>query len=88
MSQFIIKILNTGQYPNYKIKLLQNKVDHDYNTRNRTLLRPLFEQLKKFMTSFFNNGIRVWNIISEFVKMSKTIRAFKIKMKNWLLHNT
>ena len=87
-AQFIFKILNTGKYPNYKLKLLQNEVSHNYNTRNCALLRPPFERLDRFMNSFFNNGIRVWNILSEFVKDSKTIRTFKIKMKNWLIHNS
>ena len=86
-TQFIFKILYTGQYPDYKLKLLENQASHDHNTRNRTLLRPPFERLKKFMVSFFNNGIKVWNNISEFVKTSKSIRTFKIRMKNWLLHN-
>ena len=87
-AQFIFKILNTEQYPNHKLKILQNQVNHDHNTRNRALLRPPFERLKKFMTSFFNHGIRVWNTLSDFVKNSKTIKTFKIKMKNWLLHNS
>ena len=87
-AQFIFKILNTGQYPKYKQKLLQNKVNHRYNTRNHALLRPPFERLKRFMTSFFNSGIRIWNSLSEFVKNSKTIREFKIKIKNWLLYNS
>ena len=87
-AQFIFKIMNTEHYPNYKLKLLQNEVNHNYNTRNRALLRPPFERLERFMHSFFNNGIRVWNILTDFVKDSKTIRTFKIKMKNWLLHNS
>ena len=86
-AQFIFKILNTEQYPDYKLKLLQNQVGHDYNTRNRTLLRQPFERLKKFMNSFFNNGIRVWNNTSEFVKNSKSIRTLKIRMNNWLFYN-
>ena len=87
-AQFIFKIMNTEHYPNYKLKLLQNEVNHNYNTRNRALLRPPFERLERFMHSFFNNGIRVWNILTDFVKDSKTIRTFKMKMKNWLLHNS
>ena len=88
-AQFIFKILNTEQYPNHKLKILQNQVNHDHNTRNRALLRPPFERLKKFMTSFFNHGIRIWNTLSDFVKNSKTIKSFKIKIKRkWLLHNS
>ena len=87
-AQFIFKIRNTEQYPNFKLKLMQNEANHNYNTRNRALLRPPFERLERFMLSFFNNGIRVWNNLTEFVKDSKSIRTFKIKMKNWLLHNS
>ena len=87
-AKFIFKIFNTEQYPVYKLKLLQSQVNHNYNTRHRALLRPPFERLKKFMISFFNNGIRMWNSLSDFVKNSKKINEFKIKMKNWLLHNS
>ena len=72
-AKFIFKILNTEQYPIYKMKLLHSQANHNYNTRNSALLRPPFERLKRFMISFFNNGIRVWNSLSDFVK----------KVRNW-----
>ena len=87
-AKFMFKIFNTEQYPIYKLKLLECQVNHDYNTRNSALLRPPFERLKRFMNSFFNNGIRVWNSLSDFVKYSKKMKEFKIKMKNWLLYNS
>ena len=79
--------MKTDKYQIYKHKLLQSKVNLNYNTRNSALLRPPFERLKKFMISFFNDGVRVWNNLSNFVKSSNKIKEFKIKIKNWLLHN-
>ena len=86
-AKLIFKILNTEQYPIYKMKLLHSQANHNYNTRNSALLRPPFERLKRFMISFFNNGIRVWNSLSDFVKKSKKLGEFKVKIKNWLLNN-
>ena len=86
-AKFIFEILNTDKYQIYKQKLLQSQANHNYNTRNSALLRPPFERLKKFMISFFNNGVRVWNNLKDFVKNSRKIREFRIKMKNWLLYN-
>ena len=86
-AKFMFKILNTEQYPIYKMKLLHSQANHNYNTRNSAFLRPPFERLKRFMISFFNNGIRVWNSLSDFVKKSKKLGEFKVKIKNWLLNN-
>ena len=56
-------------------------------SQDLTYVGPPFECLKKFMISFFNNGVRVWNNLSDFVKNSNKIKEFKNKIKNWLLHN-
>ncbi len=79
-AKFIFKILKTEQYPIYKMKLLHSQANHNYNTRNSALLRPPFERLKRFMISFFNNGIRVWNSLGDFVK--KKYEIGRINNKN------
>ena len=86
-AKFIFEILKTDKYQIYKHKLLQSQVNHNYNTRNSALMRPPFECLKKIMIFFFNNGVRVLNNLSDFVKNSNKIKEFKMEIKNWLLHN-
>ena len=85
-AQFIFKVLNTDQYPVFKEKLIQSTINHDHNTRNRALIRTPYERLQKCLNSFFINGIKVYNNVSQFVKDSRTFIAFKVRMKNWLLY--
>ena len=85
-AQFIFKILKTNQYPVFKEKIMQSTVSHDHNTRSHTLIRAPFERLQKCMNSFFINGIKVFNNVSQFVKNSRTLNVFKVRMKNWLFY--
>ena len=86
-AQFVYKILNTNQFPVFKEKITHSAVTHGHNTRNHTLIRTPFERLQKCINSFFINGIKVYNNVSQFVKNSRTLISFKVRMKNWLLHN-
>ena len=85
-AQFIFKVLNTDQYPVFKEKLIHSTINHDHNTRNRALMRTPYERLQKCLNSFFINGIKVYNNVSQFVKDSRTFVAFKVRMKNWLFY--
>lgn len=85
-AQFVFKILNTNQFPVFKDRLTHSAVSHGHNTRNHTLIRTPFERLQKCMNSFLINGIKVYNNVSQFVKNSRTLIAFKVRMKNWLLY--
>ena len=86
-AQVVYKILNTNQFPVFKEKITHSAVTHGHNTRNHTLIRTPFERLQKCINSFFINGIKVYNNVSQFVKNSRTLISFKVRMKNWLLHN-
>ena len=86
-AQFVYNILNTNQFPVFKEKITHSAVTHGHNTRNHTLIRTPFERLQKCINSFFINGIKVYNNVSQFVKNSRTLISFKVRMKNWLLHN-
>ena len=85
-AKFIFNVLNTNKYPNFKEKLNITQTNHHYNTRGRALLRAPFERLQKCMNSYFINGIRVWNNVSEFVRKSKSIIILKVRLKNWLFY--
>ena len=87
-AQFIFKVLNTSQYPAFKEKIIQSTVNHDHNTRNSHLIRSPFQRLQKCINSFFINGIKVYNNTSQFVKNSRTINVFKVRMKNWLFYGS
>ena len=75
-------------YLHFRNKLFKNSVYHNYETRNRNLLRPPFVRLHKFSNSFLTNGIKIWNILPEKIQIVKTIDSFKIMAKNYMLHPT
>ena len=86
-AQFVFKVLNTNQFPVFKEKITYSAVTHGHNTRNHTLIRTPFERLQKCMNSFLINGIKVYNNVTQFVKNSRTLIAFRVRMNNWLLHS-
>ena len=83
----MFKCLNSNNYPSYRNKILQNTATHNYATRHRELFYVPRERLEICRKSFLNKGISLWNAISTEAKNLKTLKSFKLTIKNMLLEN-
>ena len=86
-AKFIYQCYNSNTYLYFKAKLLTNSSFHNYETRNRDLLRKPNVRLQKFMNSFLNNGIVMWNKLHDSIKESPTTLSFKTIVKAFILNN-
>ena len=84
-SKFMFQCYNNNVYIHFRNKLFKNSVYHNYETRNRNLLRTPFVRLQKFSNSFLTNGIKIWNKLPEKIKILKTMDSFKIMAKSYML---
>ena len=84
-SKFIYQCYNNNNYLYFKNKLNKNSDFHNYKTRGRNLLRKPFIRLHKFINSFLSNGMDMWNLIPENIKLAKSFDTFKIKAKRYIL---
>merc|ERR1712055_491671 len=87
-SKFMFQCYNNNVYIHFRNKLFKNSVYHNYETRNRNLLRTPFVRLQTFSNSFLTNGIKIWNKLPEKIKILKTIDSFKIMAKCYMLDPT
>ncbi|CAL4149190.1 unnamed protein product, partial [Meganyctiphanes norvegica] len=76
-AKFIYQCYNSNTYVYFKAKLLTNSSFHNYETRNKNSLRKPHVRLQKFMNSFLNNGIVMWNKLHDSIKESPTTLSFK-----------
>ena len=86
-SIFMFKCINSNSYPNFRNKILQNTATHNYATRHRELFYVPRERLEICRKSFLNKGISLWNEISTEARNLKTLKSFKLIIKNMLLDN-
>ena len=84
-AKFIFLCYNNSNYNIFRQKLIQNNSVHRYETKSAHLLRKPFVRLEKFMKSFLNKGIDVWNSLPYDIKMVKSQVTFKIKVKKHIL---
>ena len=83
--KFIHKCFNTNLFSAFKDKLHTNESFHRYNTRLGSQIRKPFEQLDKYIKSFFISGIKFWNDLPAYIKAIKDINRFKKSVKFFLL---
>ena len=81
----LFKILVLDKYINLKNLILQNNVDHNYNTRI-SLLRLPFYSKSLCQRSLIYIGPKLWNLLPNFIKSIKTLSSFKRKLKGYLLN--
>ena len=62
-----------------------NFIDHNYNTRNSSNMRPAQSRLTITQNSIDVTGPNVWNDIPTDIKNSSSREVFKYKFKNYLL---
>ena len=85
-SLFMFNCLHCNMFPLFRGKIIQNLNLHNYNTRNRTMYRPLNNlRLRICQRSFFHKSISIWNIIDPKFKDLRSIKSFKYKMKCHLI---
>ena len=76
---------NKIKYTEFSGKLATNGSFHNYQTRLSKLLRKPYVRLQKFMNSFLNHGIEIWNVLPESIKNVKSLATFKRKAKEYIL---
>ena len=75
VSTYLYEILKTNKYPQLRSSTESLIFNHNYNTRNNTLLIPL-SNFSKYKYHFLYNSIKVWNEIPADLK-NKSYMAFK-----------
>ena len=78
---------NSKNLDNFKDKLYTNSDYHDYNTRNKDLLRKPKGRLKLFDNTVIERGIEIWNSLHDSLKNTPTILSFKAQLKAYMLNN-
>ena len=86
-AKFMYQCYNNKNYYYFKDKLITNGDIHNYETRNRDLLRKPFGRLQQFKNSFINNGIDLWNILPDNTKEAPTRDIFKNRIKTLMYKN-
>ena len=78
--------LNKIKYIEFHHRLATNGSFHHYQTRSSKQLRTEYVRLQKFMNSFLNHGIKIWNDLPESIKNVKSLPTFKRKTKEYILN--
>ena len=84
-AKFIFCSSNKIKYTEFSEKIATNGSFHNYQTRSSKLLRKPYVRLQKFMNSFLNHGIEIWNVLPESIKNVKSLATFKRKAKEYIL---
>ena len=84
-AKFTFCSLNKIKYSEFNEKLATNGSFHNYQTRSSKSLRKPYVRLQKFMNSFLNNGIEIWNFLPDYIKNVKLLTTFKRNTKNYIL---
>ena len=78
-AKFIFCSFNNIKYAEFSSRLVTNDCFHKYKTRSANQFRKEYTTLQKFMYSFLNKGIEIWNSLPEYIKISKHSRHLKRK---------
>merc|ERR1712121_16706 len=76
--------LNKIKYIEFHHRLATNVNFHHYQTRSSKQLRTEYVRLQKFMNSFLNRGIKIWNDLPDSIKNVKSLPTFKRKTKKYI----
>ena len=87
-------ILKVSDIHNLQLAIYVYKLDdisifsatHTYNTRNRNNLIPLFSRLTLTQFSPRFSAIHFWNHLPDEIKLSPSLRAFKNRVKEFLIN--
>jgi stress-induced morphogen len=69
----------------YNVNIMQNQHIHDYNTRGRHDLHVTLCNTAFFKKSVVNRSIKVYNTLPDSIKTLDSFKAFKSKLKLFLL---
>ena len=84
-AKFTFCSLNKIKYSEFNERLATNGSFHNYQTRLSKSLRKPYVRLQKFMNSFINHGIEIWNFLPDYIKSVKLLTTFKRNAKNYIL---
>ena len=84
-AKFTFCSLNKTKYSEFNDRLATNGSFHNYPTRSSKSLRKPRVRLQKFMNSFLNHGIEMWNNLPDCIKNVKLLATFKRNTKNYIL---
>ena len=84
-AKFTFCSLNKLKFTEFSNRLVTNNSFHNYQTRSGNKLQKPYVRLQKFMNSFLNNGIEIWNSLPDDIKNVKTPQSFKKKTKEYIL---
>ena len=84
-AKFTFCSLNNIKYSEFSNRLATNGSFHNYPTRSGRNLRKPYVRLQKFMNSFINNGIEIWNSLPAHIKNRTTLPSFKNRAKEFIL---
>ena len=80
----VFKCLNNLE-PVYLLNELRFSSDiHNYNTRNKDLVRVPRAKTTKYQSSFRCNGAKLWNTLPANIRKETTLSSFKLKIKTHL----
>ena len=85
-AKFTFCSLNNIKHTEFSKRLATNGSFHNYQTRSRRHLRTPYVRLQKFMNSFINNGIKIWNSLPGHIKNITTLPSFKNRAKQYILY--
>ena len=57
---------------------------HNYDTRNKDLIRLPLARTTKFQTSFKYNAAKSWNTLPRNLRHDQSLASFKLKVKKFL----
>ena len=83
--KFMYQCYNNSNYAKFRQRLVPHNSFHDYETRTKDKLVPLFERLHQFDKSPLNVGITIWNKLPDKIKLYKPLVSFKPKLKAHIL---
>ena len=82
----IYKCIN-GLAPAYLLdNFLSSEQTHNYNTRNKDVIRLPLAKTTKFQTSFKYNAAKSWNTLPRNLCHDQSLTSFKLKVKQHLKH--
>ena len=84
-AKFIFCSFNNIKYAEFSNRLVTNNSLHNYQTRSAKQFRKEYTRLQKFMNSFLNKGIEMWNSLPEYIKNVKALQTFKKKTKDYII---
>ena len=84
-AKFIFCSFNNIKYAEFSSRLVTNDCFHKYKTRSANQFRKEYTRLQKFMNSFLNKGIEIWNSLPEYIKNIKTLQTFEKYTKDYIL---